>query len=133
MRYPVAVEPDTATTACGIVVPDLPGCFSAGDSLDEALTNAGHAIAAWIEVTLDEGGTIPAPSPLDRLQRDPAYAGWVLAIVSVDTAVLDDTPEHVELTLPRRILRRLDARAQAAGTSRAGLIADLALGHELKT
>ena len=84
MRYPVAVEPDTATTACGIVMPDLPGCFSAGDTLDEAIVNAGEAIAAWIEATLDQGGTIPAPSSLERLRHDPAYAGWVLAVVFVD-------------------------------------------------
>jgi predicted RNase H-like HicB family nuclease len=40
MRSPVAVEPETDTTALSVIVPDLPGCFSAGDTLDEALAGA---------------------------------------------------------------------------------------------
>ena len=40
MRFIVAIEPGTETTAFGVLIPDLPGCFSAGDTLDEALDNA---------------------------------------------------------------------------------------------
>lgn len=127
MRFPIAVEPGTETSAYGVVVPDLPGCFSAGDTLDEALANAECAITTWIETTLDNNGTVPAPSTLEALHLDPPYAGCVLAVVSIDPALLDDTPEHVELTLPRRILQRLDEKAHAAGISRSGLIAELAL------
>ena len=45
MRYPIAIEPGSEMTAFGIVVPDLPGCFSAGDTLDEALAGAEEAAA----------------------------------------------------------------------------------------
>jgi predicted RNase H-like HicB family nuclease len=44
MRYPIAIETGDEKHAYGVVVPDLPGCFSAGDNLDEALTNARAAI-----------------------------------------------------------------------------------------
>jgi len=44
MRYPIAIESGDSKHAYGVVVPDLPGCFSAGDTLDEALTNAREAI-----------------------------------------------------------------------------------------
>ena len=47
--------------------------------------------------------------------------------VAVDPADFDDKSERVNITLPRRILRRLDAMAQAAGESRAGFIAKLTL------
>lgn len=40
MRYPIAIEPGDDTHAYGVVVPDLPGYFSAGDTLEEAITNA---------------------------------------------------------------------------------------------
>ena len=66
MRYPIAIEPGTEDTAFGVVVPDLPGCFSAGDSIDEALTNAEEAINAWIEAALDQDMKIPAPSTVSR-------------------------------------------------------------------
>ena len=55
MRYPVAIEPGTKTEAFGVVVPDLPGCFSAGDTMEEAMAKAEEAIAAWIETALDTG------------------------------------------------------------------------------
>ena len=32
MRYPIAIEPGDDTHAFGVIVPDLPGCYSAGDS-----------------------------------------------------------------------------------------------------
>ena len=70
MKYPIAIEPGNATTAWGVVVPDLPGCFSAADSgIDEAITNAQEAIELWIEIALDLGQTIPAPSSITVLQK----------------------------------------------------------------
>jgi len=42
---------------------------------------------------------------------------------------MDDTIERVNITLPRRILARIDAKARAAGESRSGYIAHLALTH----
>ena len=66
MRYPIAIERGTETAAYGVVVPDLPGCFSAGDTLDEA---------------------IPVPTDMDALVADHAYAGWILAAVMVDPAL----------------------------------------------
>jgi hypothetical protein len=43
MKYPIAIESGYANHAYGVVVPDLPGCFSAGDTLDEAIDNAKEA------------------------------------------------------------------------------------------
>ena len=118
MRYPIAIEAGTEQTAFGIVVPDLPGCFSAGDTLDEALLNAEQAAAAWIETALDSGNSVPTPSTLDILRRNPDYAGWAFGVITVDPAWLDDTVERVNITLPRRVLKRLDAIAEAAGATR---------------
>jgi predicted RNase H-like HicB family nuclease len=127
LRYPIAIEPGDETTAFGVVAPDLPGCFSAGDTLDEALAGVEEAAAAWIDATLDAGGAIPPPSDLETVRRDPAYAGWAFGVITLDPALLDDAAERVNITLPRRVLRRLDAQARAAGKTRSGYIAQLAL------
>ncbi len=127
MRYPIAIEPGTKKTAWGVVVPDLPGCFSAGDTLDEAIDNAREGIAAWIEATLDAGGAIAPASSIDRFRDDAEYRGWIWAVVEVDPAMLDDHAERVNITLPRRVLARLDAKAKAAGETRSGYIARLTL------
>jgi predicted RNase H-like HicB family nuclease len=107
MRYPIAIEPGTDTTAFGVIVPDLPGCFSAGDTLDEALAGAEEAAAAWIDVTLDAGEAIPPPSSLDALRLNPEYAGWTFGVITLDPALLDDTTERVKITLPSRVLKRV--------------------------
>ena len=127
MRYPIVIEPGSETTAFGVVVPDLPGCFSAGDSLEEALAGAEEAAAAWIDAALDTDQTIPQPTGLDTIRANPAYSGWMFGVITVDPAWLDDTVDRINITLPRRVLRRLDARARAAGDSRSGFVARLTL------
>ncbi len=124
MRYPVMIEAGDADTAWGVVVPDLPGCFSAGDTLDEAMAAVEEAAAAWIDAALDEGRAIPAPSPVQEASS--GYPGWIVAFVSVDPALLDDTVERINITLPRRVLARLDAKAREAGESRSSFIAHMA-------
>jgi predicted RNase H-like HicB family nuclease len=62
MRYTVVIEPATEAACYGVAVPDLPGCFSAGDTLEEALAGAEDSAAAWIDATLAAGDPVPPPS-----------------------------------------------------------------------
>ena len=48
MQYPVVIHKDVES-AYGVSVPDLPGCFSAGDTLEEAVESAQEAIACHLE------------------------------------------------------------------------------------
>ena len=132
MHYPIAIEPGNQSTAWGVVVPDLPGCFSAGDTLEQAMVLAEEAITAWIEVAIDAGQDIPAPTDIEALRAaHPEFQSWPWALVKVDPAMLDDTLERVNISLPRRVLHRLDARARSAGETRSGFIARMAVeGHE---
>jgi len=128
MHYPVTIEPGSETTAWGVVVPDLPGCFSAGDTLEEALIQTEQAVTAWIETALDAGQSIPMPSPIEALRTaHPEFVGWLWALVKVDPAMLDETVERVNISLPRRVLKRLDDRARMAGETRSGFIARMAV------
>jgi len=127
MKYPIAIEAGNNDHAFSVVVPDLPGCFSAGDTLDEAVDNAKEAVELWLETVIDDGGAIPEPHTLTEHQATPEFAGWIWAVVAVDLAQLSDKAERVNVTLPARVLRRIDAAAKAAGESRSGFIAHLAL------
>jgi predicted RNase H-like HicB family nuclease len=123
MKYPIAIEAGSKKTAYGVVVPDLAGCFSAGDTLDEAVENAKEAIELWLEVVIDDGGAVPEPSTLAKHQSNPEYKGWTWAVVAVDLAALSDKTERVNITLPTRVLRRIDQDAKRCGESRSGYIA----------
>ena len=128
MKYPIAIEPGNAKEIWGVVVPDLAGCFSAGDnSIDEAIENAKEAIELWIEVALDRNQDIPKPSSISELQKKKEFKGWVWAIVAIDPALLSDEIERINITLPKRVLARLDAKAKKAGENRSAFIAHLAL------
>ncbi|MEY3528640.1 MAG: hypothetical protein RLZZ549_1126 [Pseudomonadota bacterium] len=128
MKYPIAIEMGGPKKSWGVVVPDLPGCFSAADSgIDEAIENAKEAIELWIEVALDQEMEIPRPSMITDLQKKKEYRGWIWAVAEVDPALLSDEIERINITLPKRVLSRLDAKAKKAGESRSGFIAHLAL------
>jgi len=128
MKYPIAIEMGGPKKSWGVVVPDLPGCFSAADSgIDEAIENAKEAIELWIEVALDQEMEIPRPSMITDLQKKKEYRGWIWAVAEVDPALLSDEIERINITLPKRVLSRLDAKAKKAGESRSGFIAHLEL------
>lgn len=83
MNFPIVLHKDPDTDF-GVIVPDLPGCYSAGSTVEEALAMAREAIELYIEVLVEEGREIPEASPIDTLRTNPDYADGIWAIVSVD-------------------------------------------------
>ena len=128
MKYPIAIEPGGHKLAWGVIVPDLPGCFSAADSgIDEAIENTKEAIELWIEAALDAGEDIPKPSPITNLQKKKELKGCIWAIAEIDPALLSDDIERVNISLPKRVLARLDAKAKSAGENRSAFIAHMTI------
>lgn len=126
MKFIIAIEPGTESSAWGVVVPDLPGCFSAGDTMDEAMENARQAIDQHVEIMIEDGVTIPAARPLALLQADPEYAGWVWAVVDVPVEKYLGPAEKINITVPRLVLARIDAYAKSRGMSRSGFLVEAA-------
>ena len=83
MHYPIAIHKD-ATSDYGVTVPDLPGCFSAGSTVDEAMLMAREAIALYLDTLADDGRDFPEPTEIESLRRNPDYADAIWAIVTVD-------------------------------------------------
>jgi predicted RNase H-like HicB family nuclease len=133
-RYPVAIEIGDDDNAWGVVVPDFPGVFSAGDTLEEALENAEEAILFAIEDLVAEGKRIPDPSNLawmivgkdgkggpKKFPRD--KWGWFLVVA--DTSKLAAKAVRINITLPEPLLRLTDKyTADHPGSTRSGLIAN---------
>src|ERR1700733_11419848 len=55
----------------GVFFPDLPGCVSAGTTIDEAKQHAVEALTLHLEGMLQDGDEIPTATPLDELVADP--------------------------------------------------------------
>ena len=114
-------------TDYGVTVPDLPGCFSAGETMQKALETAREAIAAHIEGMLIDRERVPAPGSVDAHQRNPDYPGGVWALVHVDLAKLSGKAKRINITLPERALKELDSRAKTLGETRSGFLLRAAL------
>lgn len=83
MYFPIAIHKDPDSDY-GVTVPDLPGCFSAGSTIDEAMLMAREAIELYLDTLIEDGREIPEPSDIETLQKNPDYAGATWAIVSAD-------------------------------------------------
>lgn len=126
MRYPVVIHKD-ADSDYGVTVPDLPGCFSAGDTVDDALTQAVEAIECHVEGLLLDKEPVPIPKSIERHQRNADYREGIWAIVSVDISKLSGKSKRVNITIPERLLTLVDQYASQHGETRSGLIAQAAM------
>lgn len=106
MRYLVAIEAGGADQAYGVVVPDLPGCFSGGDTLEEALNNAEQAIAQHIELALSEGLEVPKRKDASEHMSNQDFAGFQWGWVKPN--IFTDKAKKVNVTLPQNILSGVD-------------------------
>jgi predicted RNase H-like HicB family nuclease len=123
MNYPVVIHKD-ADSDYGVTVPDLPGCFSAGRTLDEALARAREAIELHVEGLLDEGQPVPKPGTIERHQRNPDYRGGTWAVVSMEPSSLRLKAVRINVTVPERVLDAVDRFALEHGQTRSGLLVE---------
>lgn len=73
-HYIAIIEDAGPDKAIGVWFPDLPGCFSAGDDMDEALQNAPEAISLYAESLAQAQTPLPRPRKLAAIRSDPAFA-----------------------------------------------------------
>ncbi len=64
LRYAVVFE--KSADGYGVFVPDLPGCVSLGDTLEEAQVNIREAIEGHLSVMREFGDAIPEPTTLTQ-------------------------------------------------------------------
>jgi predicted RNase H-like HicB family nuclease len=128
MRYPVVIHKDPESDY-GVTVPDLSGCFSAGETLDEALNEVVEAIECHLEGLLMDGEPIPIPQTIEYHRGNPDYQDGVWALVEVDVSKLSGKTKRVNITLPERVLNLMDKYASEHGETRSGLITQAAIEY----
>jgi predicted RNase H-like HicB family nuclease len=113
----------------GVIVPDLPGCTSAGDSYDEACRNAIEAVRLWAEDALAKNEALPTPRTMDELKDDPGITeqlneGAVFALIPL---VLDrGRSARANLSLDAGLLEAIDDAAAERGLTRSAFLASAA-------
>ena len=128
MRYPIVIHKDEESWY-RVTVPDLPGCFSGGETLEDALTASEEAILSHIEVLLMDGESVPKQKSLEEHQTNEDYTDGVWALVDADVSKLSGKSVRVNITLPERVLAIVDEAAKREGETRSGYLARAALGY----
>lgn len=121
MIFPIVIHKD-ADSDYGVTVPDLPGCFSAGETLDETLTMAKEAIELHIEGLIAEGLSVPSPTSIEKHKSNRDFSGGTWALVSIDDSKLRTNAKRLSITVPERVLDAMDQHAAKIGETRSGLI-----------
>lgn len=126
--YPALVtqdEGDGAEDGYGVVFPDLPGCVSAGDTVQQAAESAAEALALHLEGMVEDREDVPPPSAPDAPL--PAWLADSAGTIAARVLVPVEMPGRfvrANITLDAALLGRLDAAAAAQGMSRSGFIAE---------
>lgn len=128
MKYAVFLEKDNASDY-GVTVPDLPGCFSAGATIEEALENVQEAILTHVEGLLMDNEAIPNPSSIEKLKGEIDSPNIIWGIVNVDIAKLSKEVKRINITIPENILSKIDSFAQREGETRSGFLASAAIEY----
>ncbi len=87
MQYSVVVHKDVGSDF-GVTVPDLPGCFSAGQTFVEALESVKEAISCHLEGLLMDRAPIPERATMELHQANRDFRGGAWATVDVDVSKL---------------------------------------------
>lgn len=96
LPYKIEVIPDVDDGGYGVCIPDLPGCLSTGETIGEAISNIEEAKREWITAAVEDGLTIPEPSPESDLS---SYSG------------------QFKLRIPKSLHRSLSEHAKKEGIS----------------
>jgi antitoxin HicB len=111
--YPFTVRPLSEEEGSGFLLefPDLPGCMTDGETLEEALANSREAIESWIAAAKENGDPVPPPGTFTNPQN---YSGKLVQ------------------RMPKSLHMRLAQRARQEGVSLNQLILSMiaeGLGH----
>jgi predicted RNase H-like HicB family nuclease len=121
MRQYIALIHKDRDSDFGVSFPDLPGCVTAGATLDEARDMAAEALALHVEGLNADGQPIPEPSSLEAVMADKANQDGVAILVA--TPLQAAKAIRVNITLPEDVLREIDDFAEANGYTRSGFLA----------
>lgn len=93
LPYKMELTPDTLEGGYVVSFPDLPGCLTVGETIEEAIRNAEDAKLAWFDATIEQGMEIHEPDSLNN------YSG------------------QFKLRLPKTLHRKLSEESKREGIS----------------
>lgn len=122
MQYFYAIVHKDPDSAFGVEFPDLPGCFSAADLIEDVMPNACEALELWFE-----DATSVDPRRLEDIREaaadDLAAGAFVIAVPRIRRS---GKPVRANISLDRGMLDAIDHAAAERRLTRSAFLADAA-------
>mgnify|MGYP006921319295 CR=1 FL=1 len=129
MRYYIALVHKDEGSAYGVQFPDVPGCFSAADEMDDLVPNAIEALNLH---GIDEA--MPEPRTIEQVRADKEVAAELANgafLVAVPLIENDARVVRANITVELGVLKAIDATAKARKLTRSAFLAQAAR-HEIE-
>ncbi|MDY3331914.1 MAG: type II toxin-antitoxin system HicB family antitoxin [Pelistega sp.] len=125
--YAVAIHKDETMNNYAGIIPDVPGCYTFGDTLDELLLETKEAIESHIETTLDSGLKFEfKTTPLEDLQKSADFKNAMAWFFVAIDETLFDKQIRFNVSWSERLLQRVDEYIAHTHDTRSGFLAKAA-------
>lgn len=94
-----------------VTVPDLSGCHTTGDDLQDAIEMARDAVEMWLCIAEDQKEAIPKPTA--NLQTEKGFVSWIDADTTLYRKMTDNKAVKKTLSIPSW----LNAQAELSGVN----------------
>jgi len=127
MHYVAVIEKEP-DSAFGVWFPDVEGCFSAGDTVEEAVANAAAALRQHVEAIESAGRRVPPAHSIDEVLEEDVAASVEAGAVLFAVPLLADAGRtvRINISLDKALVDRIDAAATARGLTRSAFLAQAA-------
>ncbi len=127
MKFPIYLHQADSGSFSGFV-PDITGCYFAGETIDNAIADAYGAIDAHLDYVTEKGHPVPEAQDISTHMGDEDCQGGIWAYVDIDLSKYDGRAVKLNITLPQNLLAKIDAYVELHKeySSRSGFLADLA-------
>jgi len=127
-KYVAVIHKDD-DSAYGAYFPDLPGCFAAGDTEDEALENLRVSLRMYADDLAEDGKKLPQPKTVRQTVADPEVkeAIWDgYGFIVLIPLLYASKKRRVNVSLDPSLIAAVDEAARISGTSRSDFLASVA-------
>ena len=128
--YPAIFE-ETLSGTFSVFFPDILGCISAGDTLEESISMAKEALSLHLSEMINDNEAVPFVN-LHNAKEE--AQGCLLMIIEPNPAIIarrtKERAVRINITSPQMLLERADRYAKSAKMNRSRLIAE-ALEHQI--
>lgn len=135
LSYPVCIYPNSDEDGFTAIVPDLPGCVTCGDTMQEVFEMAEDAASGWILTELEDGSPIPKASDIRSISAD-EHPGGITSMLFLDMDAYSEKYGEKAVRKNCTIPAWLNTLAEKANINFSAVLQDAlmdCIGYEKKT